>query len=99
MATLQMSLFFLIYRYMFGGAMRSVGVPYVDYLVPGFVATGVLFSGIGAAVATAEDLHQGFIDRLRSLPIPRSSFLAARVIADTATLTLAAAVTVGLPLQ
>jgi ABC-2 type transport system permease protein len=94
MATLQMSLFFLIYRYMFAGAMRSVGVPYVDYLVPGFVATGVLFSGIGAAVAMADDLEQGFIDRLRSLPIPRSSVLAARAIADTAVLTLAAAVTV-----
>jgi hypothetical protein len=50
MAVVQMSLFFLIYRYMFGGAIRSVGVPYVDYLVPGFVATGVLFNGIGAAV-------------------------------------------------
>jgi ABC-2 type transport system permease protein len=96
MATLQMSLFFLIYRYMFGGAMRSVGVPYVDYLVPGFIATGVLFSGIGAAVAMAEDLEQGFIDRLRSLPIPRSSVLAARALADTAILTLAAAVTVGI---
>jgi ABC-2 type transport system permease protein len=96
MATLQMSLFFLIYRYMFGGAMRSVGVPYVDYLVPGFIATGVLFSGIGAAVATAEDLEQGFIDRLRSLPIPRSSVLAARALADTAILTLAAAVTVAI---
>jgi ABC-2 type transport system permease protein len=96
MATLQMSLFFLIYRYMFAGAMRSVGVPYVDFLVPGFIATGVLFSGIGAAVATAEDLEQGFVDRLRSLPIPRSSVLAARAIADTAILTLAAAVTVAI---
>jgi ABC-2 type transport system permease protein len=96
MATLQMSLFFLIYRYMFGGAIRSVGAPYVDYLVPGFIATGVLFSGIGAAVATAEDLQQGFVDRLRSLPIPRSSVLAARAIADTAILTLATAVTVAI---
>jgi ABC-2 type transport system permease protein len=96
MATLQMSLFFLIYRYMFGGAVRSVGYPYVDYLVPGFIATGVLFSGIGAAVATAEDLEQGFVDRLRSLPIPRSSVLIARAIADTAILALAAAVTVGI---
>jgi ABC transporter DrrB family efflux protein len=96
MATLQMALFFLIYRYMFGGAIRSVGFPYVDYLVPGFIATGVLFSGIGAAVATAEDLQQGFIDRLRSLPIPRSSVLIARAIADTAILTLAAAITVGI---
>jgi ABC transporter DrrB family efflux protein len=96
MATLQMALFFLIYRYMFGGAIRSVGFPYVDYLVPGFIATGILFSGIGAAVGTAEDLQQGFIDRLRSLPIPRSSLLIARAIADTAILTLAAAVTVAI---
>lgn len=96
MATIQMMMFFLIYRYMFGGAIRSVGVPYVDYLVPGFIATGVLFTGIGAAVATAEDVQQGFIDRLRSLPIPRSSVLVARAIADTAILTLASAVTVGI---
>jgi ABC-2 type transport system permease protein len=96
MATLQMSLFFLIYRYMFGGAIQTGSIPYVDYLVPGFVATGVLFSGIGAAVATAEDLEQGFVDRLRSLPIPRSSVLAARAIADTAILTLASAVTVAI---
>lgn len=96
MATLQMSLFFLIYRYMFGGAIDAGAIPYVDYLVPGFVATGVLFSGIGAAVATAEDLEQGFVDRLRSLPIPRSSVLAARTIADTAILALASAVTVGI---
>jgi ABC transporter DrrB family efflux protein len=96
MATLQMSLFFLIYRYMFGGAIDAGSIPYVDYLVPGFVATGVLFSGIGAAVATAEDVERGFVDRLRSLPIPRSSVLAARAIADTAILTLASAATVAI---
>jgi ABC-2 type transport system permease protein len=47
----------------------------------------VLFTGIGTAVAMAEDLEQGFIDRLRSLPIPRSSVLAARALADTVILT------------
>jgi ABC-2 type transport system permease protein len=96
MATLQMTMFFLIYRYLFGGAIHIAGLAYVDYLVPGFIATGVLFSGIGAAVATAEDLQQGFIDRLRSLPIARSSVLTARAIADTLILTLAAAVTVAI---
>ena len=70
LATVQMSLFFLIYRYMFGGAIHVAGMTYVDYLVPGFLATGVLFSGMGTAAAMAEDLEQGFIDRLRSLPIP-----------------------------
>jgi ABC transporter DrrB family efflux protein len=96
MATIQMSMFFLCYRFLFGGAIHIGDLPYVDYLVPGFIATGLLFSGIGAAVATAEDLHRGLIDRLRSLPIPRGSVLAARAIADTAILTLASAVTVGI---
>jgi ABC-2 type transport system permease protein len=93
MATLQMALFFLIYRYMFGGAIHAGSIPYVDYLAPGFIATGVLFSGIGAAVAVAEDVEHGFVDRLRSLPIPRSSVLTARVLADTAILALSASVT------
>ena len=56
----------------------------------------MLFSGIGAAAAVADDLEQGFFDRLRSLPIPRSSVLAGRAIADTAILTLASAVTVAI---
>ena len=97
MATLQMYLFFLIYRYMFGGAIHAGSIPYVDYLVPGFVATGVLFSGIGAAVATAEDLEQGFVDRLRSLPMPPRLFV--RRTCDGRTppiLALASAVTVAI---
>jgi ABC transporter DrrB family efflux protein len=93
LATIQMSLFFLIYRYMFGGAIQVSGISYVDFLVPGFIATGVLFSGIGTATAMAEDVEQGFIDRLRSLPIPRSSVLTARAIADTAIFTWSAAFT------
>ncbi len=96
LATVQMSLFFLIYRYMFGGAIHVAGMPYVDYLVPGFIATGVLFSGIGTAAAMAEDLEQGFIDRLRSLPIPRASVLAARAVADTALVAWSTAFTAGI---
>jgi ABC-2 type transport system permease protein len=96
LATIQMSLFFLIYRYMFGGAIHVAGMSYVDYLVPGFVATGVLFAGIGTASAMAEDLEQGFIDRLRSLPIPRASVLAARAAADTAIFAWSSAFTVAI---
>jgi ABC-2 type transport system permease protein len=96
LATVQMSLFFLIYRYMFGGAIHIAGLPYVDYLVPGFIATGVLFSGIGTAAAVAEDLEQGFIDRLRSLPIPRASVLMARALADTMIFTWATVFTAGI---
>jgi ABC-2 type transport system permease protein len=87
LGTVQMAGFMLVYRYVFGGAIDAGGIDYVDYLVPGFVTTGVLFTGIGAAVAMAEDLQHGFVDRLRSLPIPRTSVLAARALADTAILT------------
>ena len=93
LSTVQMSLFFLIYRYMFGGAIHIAGMSYVDYLVPGFIATGVLFTGMGTAAAMAEDLEQGFIDRLRSLPIPRAAVLTARAMADTAFLAWSTAFT------
>jgi ABC-2 type transport system permease protein len=92
--TLQMAGFMLVYRYVFGGAIDSGDVPYVDFLIPGFVTTGVLFAGIGASVAMAEDLQQGFVDRLRSLPIPRSAVLAGRALADTAILAWLLGVTV-----
>jgi ABC-2 type transport system permease protein len=95
-ATVQMALFFLIFRYMFGGAIDAGPIPYVDFLAPGFIATSVLFSGSWSAMGMAEDLEQGFVDRLRSLPIPRSSVLTARVIADTGMLALSVAVTVAI---
>ena len=40
-------MFLLIFRYVFGGAISVGGISYVDFLVPGFVTTGVLFGGHG----------------------------------------------------
>jgi ABC-2 type transport system permease protein len=94
----QMSLFLVCFRYVLGGAISITGsVSYVDFLVPGFIATGVLFAMIGSAVGVAEDLEQGFVDRLRSLPIPRSSLLTGRLVADTiaVVLNLAVATVIG----
>jgi ABC-2 type transport system permease protein len=84
LGTIQGAMFLLIFRYVFGGAIGAGGLSYVDFLVPGFITTGVLFSGMGAAAGVAEDLEQGFVDRLRSLPIPRGAVLAGRALADTA---------------
>jgi ABC-2 type transport system permease protein len=83
LGTLQGALFLLIFRYVFGGAVDVHGTSYVNFLVPGFVTTGVLFTGQGAATGVADDLQQGFVDRLRSLPVRRSCFLAGRAVADT----------------
>jgi len=83
LGTIQGALFLLIFRYVFGGALSVRGTSYVDFLVPGFVMTSVLFSGEGAATGVADDLKEGFVDRLRSLPVPRACFLAGRAVADT----------------
>ena len=84
LGTIQGAMFLLIFRYVFGGAIPiKGGLPYVDFLVPGFITTGVLFAGMAASAGAAEDLQQGFVDRLRSLPVPRVSFLTGRAIADT----------------
>jgi ABC-2 type transport system permease protein len=84
LSTVQGAIFLLIFRYVFGGAIGAGGLDYVDFLVPGFITTGILFVGMGAAAGVAEDLEQGFVDRLRSLPIPRGAVLAGRALADTA---------------
>jgi len=93
LGTIQGAMFLLIFRYVFGGAIDAGGVSYVDFLVPGFVTTTILFAGMGAAAGIAEDLEQGFVDRLRSLPIPRSAVLAGRALSDTATLTWSLTIT------
>jgi ABC-2 type transport system permease protein len=96
LGTIQGAMFLLIFRYVFGGAIDAGNVNYVDFLVPGFVTTSVLFAGMGAATAIAEDLEQGVVDRLRSLPIPRSAVLTGRALADTTVLTWSLAITVAI---
>jgi len=86
-SSIQSALFLLIFRYVFGGAIDVGGLPYVDFLVPGFIVTGVVFAGMGAAAGVAEDVEQGLFDRLRSLPIRRASVVAGRGLADTALVT------------
>ena len=89
----QGAMFLLIFRYVFGGAITTNGVRYVDFLVPGFVGTGVLFAGMTASIGAAEDLHEGLFDRLRSLPVPRVAIVGGRVVADTILATIGLAVT------
>jgi ABC transporter DrrB family efflux protein len=91
--TIQGAMFLLIFRYVFGGAIDGGAVPYVDFLVPGFITTTVLFAGTSASAGVAEDVEQGFLDRLRSLPIPRGSVLAGRALGETVLLAWMLAVT------
>jgi ABC-2 type transport system permease protein len=85
MRIVQSALFLFCFRYVFGGAIHAGATSYVDFLVPAYVASIVLFTGGGTAVAVAEDKVQGFTDRLLSLPVSRYSLVIGRTIADSVT--------------
>jgi len=44
-STISGAMFLLIFRYVFGGAINTGSLPYVDFLVPGYLVTSVLFTG------------------------------------------------------
>jgi ABC-2 type transport system permease protein len=79
------AMFLFIFRYVFGGAIDAGnGVDYVDFLVPGFLLTTILWTGMNAPAGVAEDAASGVHDRFRSLPIPRTAVVAGRSLADGA---------------
>ncbi|MEX0665682.1 MAG: ABC transporter permease [Acidimicrobiia bacterium] len=94
-AIVQSIVFLLMFRYVLGGAIGVKGVSYVDFLVPGFVVAGLLFTAGGSAVAVAEDAASGLYDRFRSLPISDTAVLIGRAIADAALMVLVGLVTLG----
>jgi ABC transporter DrrB family efflux protein len=80
--TIQPILFVVLFRYVFGGAIKTPGLPYQDFLIPGVIVQTVAFGGITTGIGLAEDLQKGVIDRLRSLPMARFALLAGRTVAD-----------------
>ena len=84
--TVQPVMFVLLFRYVFGGAIRTPhGTPYVDYLIPGIIVQNIAFGGFVTALGLNEDVHKGLIDRFRSLPMARPAVLAGRTFSDIVT--------------
>jgi ABC-2 type transport system permease protein/oleandomycin transport system permease protein len=84
-ATIQPVIFVLLFRYVFGGAIRIPGgIPYVDFLMPGIFLQATVFGAIGSAIGMAADLKTGLLERFHSLPMARSAVLAGRTTADLA---------------
>ncbi|HEY8584291.1 MAG TPA: ABC transporter permease [Capillimicrobium sp.] len=80
--TVQPIMFVLLFAYVFGGAIDTGPVDYVDFLMPGIVVQSIAFGGFVTALGLAEDLRKGLIDRFRSLPMSHGAVLAGRTVAD-----------------
>src|SRR4029450_3610505 len=91
-------LFVLLFVYVFGGAIKTPGFDYVDFLMPGIIVQSILFGGFVPALGLSDDLKKGLIDRFRSLPMTRSALLTGRTLGDVVTniFPLVVRVTVGL---
>ena len=79
---IQPVMFVLLFAFVFGGAIPVKGTTYVNYLMPGIIGQTAAFASFGTAIALAQELKKGVIDRLRSMPMARSAVLAA-LVADT----------------
>ncbi|HET9442473.1 MAG TPA: ABC transporter permease, partial [Acidimicrobiales bacterium] len=81
-STIQPIVFVLLFRYVFGGAIKVPGIRYVDFLMPGIFVQTITFGAINTGVGLSADLATGMIERFRSLPMARSAVLAGRTFAD-----------------
>ena len=82
-SVVQPVIFVLLFRFVFGGAIPVPGTTYVQYLLPGIIGQTAAFASFGTAIALAQELQKGVIDRLRSMPMARSAVLTGRLVADT----------------
>ncbi len=83
-STIQPVVFVLMFRYVFGGAIRVPGFDYVDYLMPGIFVQTSVFGAIATAIGLAADVQSGLLERFLSLPMARSAVLVGRTFADLA---------------
>lgn len=89
----------LLFVVVLGGAVRTgADGPYIDYLLPGIllitIASGVAYT----AYRLFPDLQGGIVERLRSMPIARSSILWAHVLTSLVANLASLAIVIGVAL-
>jgi ABC transporter DrrB family efflux protein len=80
--TIQPVMFVLLFAYVFGSSIDVPGSSYREFLVPGIMAQTIVFSSFIVALGLTTDLDKGIVDRLKSLPISRSTILVGRSISS-----------------
>jgi ABC transporter DrrB family efflux protein len=83
--TIQPVMFVLLFVYVFGGAIDTGPLDYVDFLIPGIIVQSMVFGGFVTALGLAEDVKKGLIDRFRSLPMWGPAVVSGRILADVGT--------------
>lgn len=96
--TIQPIMFMLLFRYVFGGAINTGGVSYVNFLVAGILVQMVAFGSLTTSLSVANDLQKGLVDRLKSLPIFSLSVVIGHIVADLARNIISSIIMIGVGL-
>ncbi|MEV6846167.1 ABC transporter permease [Actinoplanes sp. NPDC051411] len=72
----------LMFGYLFGGAMAVPDGRYLDFLLPGMLATTMLFGLESMVTAVTADAARGITDRIRAMPVSGLAVLTSRCWAD-----------------
>src|SRR5918996_6361880 len=87
--------FMLLFVYVFGGAIKTGPVSYVNYLLPGIllvtIASGIAYTALRLFL----DMKSGIFERFQSMPIARSSVLWAHVLTSLVANLISLVVVVG----
>jgi ABC-2 type transport system permease protein len=75
-------IFVVLFGYVFGSSITVSGGHYRSYLMSGLFAQSTIFASSAIAVAVATDMSEGVIDRLKTMPVARSSVLVGRTLAN-----------------
>ncbi len=96
--TIQPIMFMLLFRYVFGGAINTGSVSYVNFLVAGILIQSAAFGALTTSLSVATDLQKGLIDRIKSLPIVGWGLLMGHVVGDLARNLIQSLVMIGIGL-
>ncbi|WP_132992498.1 ABC transporter permease [Gordonia zhaorongruii] len=81
--TAQPIMFVVLFAFVFGPAMPIPGGgSYREYLLPGIMGQTIVFTAFIVSNGITADVDKGIVDRFRSLPINRTSYLLGRAIAS-----------------
>lgn len=78
-------MFLVLFAAVFGGAISKAlppGVSYLNFLLAGILVQTLAFGSTTTAIAIANDLQKGIVDRFRSLPMSNLAVLNGHVISD-----------------
>lgn len=75
-------MFLVLFTAVYSGAIQTQGVDYTNFLMAGIIVQTIAFGSTTTAIAVANDLKKGIVDRFRSLPMSNLAVINGHVVSD-----------------